>query len=109
MLPSSNRLPKQDISRVMRSGVRVTGNSIVLLYKKTTGSSRFAFIVSTKVDKRATVRNRIRRIVSESVRHLLPRIPSTDGIVIVHKNIAGLTQLETEKMVTELLVSAKLL
>ena len=59
----------------MHSGTRITGGGIVLIaLNNETDVSRFAFIVSTKIDKRATVRNRIRRLMSESVRLFLPEI-----------------------------------
>ncbi len=64
---------------------------------------RFAFIVSTKIDKRATVRNRMRRVLSESVRHLLPTIAPIDGIFIAKKNFADLPQTDVEKIVSALL------
>ena len=101
MLPRANRLPKQDITQVSRYGYRVVGKDMVLLYKKTTLAPRFAFVVSTKVDKRATARNRMRRIVSESVRHLLPRLTPCDGVFIIKKII-------TEPAVVELLTKAHL-
>lgn len=93
----------------MRYGVRVMGDGLVLRYKKTTGLPRFAFVVSVKIDKRATQRNRMRRILSESVRHLLPRLAGGDGIFVVRKNIAKLSQREAEAMVTGILTHANFL
>ena len=38
------------------------------------GASRFGFVVSAKIDKRATERNRIKRIFRDEVARLLPAI-----------------------------------
>jgi len=83
--------------------MRVRSDFIELIYRKTNGAPRFAFIVSTKIDKRATARNRMRRTMSESVRHLLATVGSIDGIFIAKKNFADLPQTEIEKIVRALL------
>jgi ribonuclease P protein component len=73
------------------------------VYKKTSGTPRFTFIVSTKIDKRATARNRMRRTMSESVRHLLPAIQSIDGIFMAKKNFADMPQTQVEQIIRSLL------
>ncbi len=66
-------------------------------------TQRFAFIVSKKTDKRATVRNRIKRILNESVRHIIPSLTiAIDGIFIGNKGLAALTQAEVEIRVSQL-------
>lgn len=119
MLPLLHRLPKEEISFVLRNGIHVRNDVIELIYRKTTGTPRFvprsgtplakprfAFIVSTKIDKRATARNRMRRVMSESVRHLLPKTGPVDGIFIAKKNFADLPQIEVEELVAPLLSKA---
>ncbi len=103
MLSPDHRLPKEEIAAILRRGMRVHSDSIELVYKKTTHVSRFAFIVSTKIDKRATSRNRMRRTMSESVRLLLPKTGQVDGILIAKKNFAELPQAEVEKIISRLL------
>lgn len=123
MLPRSHRLPSPEISLLMRSGKRISRNGITLLYRidsrnlglhtaEDSGNRkgpRFAFIVSTKVDKRAVVRNRIRRLMSESVRHQLDNIASdTDGVFIGSKSLIGLTQEQVNIRIQDLLYQAGL-
>ena len=103
MLPAANRLPKEEISRVLRRGTHVRSDRIDLIYRKTAGISRFAFIVSKKIDIRATARNRMRRTMSESVRHILGTIKPIDGICIAKKNFANFPQTEVEKIIRTLL------
>jgi ribonuclease P protein component len=109
MLPPPNRLPKQEIKEVTARGARVVIDELTLRYKKTNGQPRFVFVVSTKIDKRATKRNRIRRILSESVRSLLPRIVSIDGVFIVRENIAARSQKDAEELLIKILTAANLI
>ncbi len=103
MLAKLHRLPAPRISHVLRYGTRVGNQLLQLSKEKGEIASRFAFIVSTKIDKRATRRNRIRRLLSESVRHQLPKIvPGLDCVFVVRKNFSDLQQTEVEKMVMEL-------
>ena len=118
MLPRPHRLPASEIPHVMKYGGRVAGNGMILIYRNRgqgtinnkQETSRFAFIVSTKVDKRATVRNRMRRLMSESVRHVYDSIrPGVDGVFAGSKSLIGLTQQEAETIVQNLLRKADLL
>lgn len=109
MLPSPNRLPKQKIIILLRRGMRAGGDAVALVYQRTTGPSRFAFIVSKKIDKRATERNRIRRLLRESIQQVLPQIAACDGVFIARKNIATLAQTDARTLVLDVLRKANLL
>lgn len=116
MLPHSHRLPASEIPRVMKFGKRLSAQGITLAYTKERQETinnkqlpRFSFIVSTKVNKRAVVRNRMRRILSESVRHLMNRIAlDIDGVFIGSRQLVGLNQKEVEGRVVEILVRAEI-
>jgi ribonuclease P protein component len=101
MLDKSHRLPAQQIPLVLRNGKRVHHELFQIVYAKGEENiSRFAFIVSTKIDKRATRRNRMRRVLSECVRHLLPEIPKTfDYVFVVKKNFSDMEQKSVEPIV----------
>ena len=104
MLSKPHRLPASEIPFVMKTGRRVLGKGITFIY--TPGAGRFCFFVSTKVDKRATVRNRVRRLMSESVRHQLDSIPPIDAVIIGSKSLIGRTQIQVEAVVHDLLRQA---
>ena len=56
----------------------------------TEGGSRFGFIVSKKIDKRATVRNRIKRVLRSCIEESLPKIKhGYDFLFILKKEAVG--------------------
>jgi ribonuclease P protein component len=84
MLPRERRVnANYDFKKVRRRGKRVNTSFFTLYFlrKAPTLPSRFGFVVSTRIDKRAVKRNSIRRILGEEVRSLLPRIK--DGFDLV--------------------------
>ena len=89
-LPKKNRLKKKkDFEEVFKKGKAVRGNFLFVRYlKNSLQFPRFAFVVSSKVSKKAVARNRIRRLLSETVRVKLKNIQSTDIIIIADKKIA---------------------
>lgn len=110
MLPKPNRLPSPEIKSVMRSGKRASTEGVQLVITQhTLPASRFAFVVPIGVDKRAVRRNRIRRLLRESVRLALPTIaPGWDGVFFVRKKLPDeFTAVDT--LVRELLKKAGLL
>ncbi len=62
MLPSIYRLPKQNITNVMRSGIRTHTDTIHCMYLKTTQKNgRLSILVTKKFSKKAVERNSIKR------------------------------------------------
>lgn len=102
MLPLSHRLPSQRVRLLFRLGKRISGDWYQLVYQKTSGVPRFGFLISVKIDKRAVVRNRNRRLLRESVHHLLPEFLPCDCIIVARKNIADRTQAEVEQNLREM-------
>lgn len=76
MLPKKYRLLSDyDFRRLRSKGRRFNSSffALVVAKAKDASSLRFGFVVSTKLDKRATVRNRLKRILREVIRERLPR------------------------------------
>lgn len=92
MLPKTNKLKKKkDIERVFKSGKGFKEDFLILkMVKNNLKNSRFAFIVSQKVSKKATLRNKIRRRLSELARRHLP--PGRPGMDIVIMALPGLEE-----------------
>lgn len=117
MLPRAYRLPSPEITSVMRAGRRAGAEGVQLVYlrrfdsglTRNLQSSRFAFVVPVGVDKRATRRNRVRRLVRESVRLALPNIaPGWDGVFMVRKGL-GDEFARVDRLIRELLRKSGLL
>lgn len=68
----------------MRNGKRISlhGAQIIVM-KNNMDVSRFGFVVSKNVDKRATARNRIKRVLRERVRTLLSNLPTGKDVIII--------------------------
>lgn len=80
-----------------------------MVYQKSDNpASRFAFIVGRSVDKRATTRNRARRLVSESVRLFLPSISAGWDVVFVVRS-GFMSQGDVRQPLKDLLERAHLL
>ncbi|MBI3576969.1 ribonuclease P protein component [Candidatus Gottesmanbacteria bacterium] len=110
MFPKANRLPAFEIRSVLRSKNRISSKELQLVFlKNSLGISRFAVIVSKSIDKRATARNRIKRLIRESIRHLLPQIASGwDCVIAARTNMSEHKQGEVENIIKDLLMKARL-
>lgn len=99
MLSKKFRIPGNQIPQVLKKGKRYSFplfNLVVLKLQVTSyklQASRFAFVVSTKISKKAVVRNRTKRLFSESVRLLFPQIKKGNDIIFFAKK-----PLEKEKL-----------
>jgi ribonuclease P protein component len=98
MLPAINRLPSTDVSPLLRHGKRIRENFFDIVYSTRETGARFGFVVSMKVDKRATGRNRIKRLLREAVQHLLPDFSRGIDCVIVARGKVGNSRETTESM-----------
>lgn len=95
----------------MRGGNRVSNNFFKLIFiQSKVQVSRFAFVVPIRVDKRASARNRVKRLLRESIHHVLPRIAGAfDAVLIVQKKPNGMSQLQVKEMMQDMLRRAKLI
>lgn len=100
MLARSHRLRKSsDILHVYKKGGRAY-SQYFLAHSLRTGrpETRLAVIISKKVDKRAVVRNRNRRRVSEILRAELTRIkPGFDILITIKLDIRELSSTELKR------------
>lgn len=113
MLPKQYRLPlRTELVRVQEEGRIFQGRLFSLLVAKREKNrpSRFAFIISTKVHKKATKRNRARRLLVEAIRELLPKIkPGFDCVFLAKKPIIGKESVEIKKETENLFRKAGLI
>ncbi|MBQ2695059.1 ribonuclease P protein component [Candidatus Saccharibacteria bacterium] len=86
-----------------------TSKMSLVFVENTRRFTRFAVVVSRKVDKRATVRNTIRRRVYEVLRKNMEYIPkSVDYVFVVYsRDIYNMPFKELEKTLGELVEQSK--
>ena len=90
MLPFKNRLlSKQDFEKIKKGGQKFQGRFFGLLVFQThLEFSRFGFIISKKVSKKAIQRNRAKRLLRETARTFLPMVkPGFDILVLGKKDL----------------------
>ncbi len=112
MLAKPYRLTKdKDFERLAREGRAVYGGELMLKWRlNNLKQSRFGFVVSKKVDKRAVVRNKIKRRLRAIVRENLSKIrPGYDVMILTRSEIKNLTFMQLKNKIDDLLIRAKLL
>lgn len=86
MLAKPYRLTKlKDFERVKSKGKKVSCPILTLLYLKAENDQypRFGIIVSTKISKHASARNRISRVISEGIRQNIYSINKDYDCVVI--------------------------
>ena len=111
MLPKPNRLPKEEFKKLFTHGKRIHIPEFQIIVSPSHATiSRFAVIVGKNISKRAVERNRIKRLIRESIQHLLPQIvQSIDCVIIVKKNFSSTNQTEIELTIKKIFVNNNLL
>lgn len=87
MLPKENRLHvDKEIKSLIKSGQSFFLPEMVIKYKANQEDiTKIGFIVSTKVDKKAVVRNKVARHLREVSRELFPKLKTGYSVLIIAK------------------------
>lgn len=111
MLPRPYRIPSPQMTVVLRQGRRITDSGIALVYVHNhLKVSRFAAVVPAKISKLATRRNRMRRIVTESIRKNLRQIKTGyDCVFFVRHDISAMKQDDVAPLIGTILSDADIL
>lgn len=112
MLSKPHRLgDDKTITKTLRIGRRVNHDAVSLVIAKSAGGkTKVAVVVGTKIDKRAVVRNRLKRRTREAIRSLIPRLlPGFDVVAFPRLPVADIPFVELKKIFEELFKKAQLL
>ncbi len=87
MLTKENRLRKNnDFKSVFENGKSVSNELFFLKFKKNNlGINRFGFVIGTKITKKAVLRNKIKRRLTEIIKKKLDEIESGLDIILIAK------------------------
>lgn len=113
MFARPQRLTEKKVFQIIfRQGVWVRGRSFSIRYIPAQGAGQIAFVVSKKISKDATVRNRIKRRLRATFRQLFTSsdynelLTRNHILVIVHR-VLDATPEQLTKEVTQLLDDLK--
>ncbi len=111
MLPKENRLTKnKDFEEIFKKGKGFRENFLFLkILKNKLKVSRFGFVVSNKISKKATVRNKIKRRLREITKKRLLKIgKGFDAVLVVNFNPGLKSFQEIGEMADKLFIKANL-
>lgn len=101
MLASKNRLKKKiNFARIEIDGKMIQSKSFGMgIYnRKDDDPTRFGFIISTKISKKAVVRNKIKRIMAEVIRKNIINLKNGyDVLFLIKHHAAKITKVELEE------------
>lgn len=114
MLPLRQRITKkEEFEHVFRSKKTIRAQSpLFTLYVVPSEeiNSRFGFVVGTKVSKKATARNKLKRRMRAAVARAIPAIKKrVDAVLVARSQGEKATFQEIEKTITNLLHTARLI
>ena len=85
MLTKANRIKKKkDFETIFKNGSNFEARFLVFkILKNDLGYSRFGFVVSQKVSKKAVIRNKVRRRITEIIKANFHQIQKGVDVVII--------------------------
>jgi ribonuclease P protein component len=111
VLPKIHQLKKKEVERVFKRGQGFKEDFLFLKFiKNDLKISRFSVIVPSKVSKKATLRNKIKRRIAEILRIKIKKIKKgIDGIILAIPGLEAKDFWEIEESLSRLLERAKIL
>ncbi len=111
MLPKINRIKKKkDFEIIFKKGASLKNNLFILRFvKNNLNQNRFGFVVSQKISKKATIRNKIRRKLTEAIKIQAKNIKTgTDSVLIALPGIEKKEFSEIKEVLNNALIKAKI-
>ena len=109
MLPQANRIKKKkDFETIFKNAKSFRNNLFIFkIVRNSLDFSRFGFVVSQKVSKNATTRNKVRRRLAESIKAEMDKIEKgLDFIIIALPGIEKKDFCEIKENVKKILISS---
>jgi len=119
MLPKINRIKKKkDFETIFKNSKSFKNNLLIFrIMKNSLGLNRFGFVVSQKVSKKATIRNKVRRRLAEAIRARMKDIlplgaqvkNGTDMVLIALPGIEKKEFSEVKEAINNMLIKSGLI
>jgi len=110
MFSRDKKIKRGEFPTDLRGGARYhSPNMSVVVFKNENTYNKYSFVVSGKIDKRATARNRLKRRGYYAIKKLAPKEKGALLIFFPKKNTNTLPYKEVEAEIKKLLVQASLL
>jgi len=109
MFPKNQRITeKKDFDLIFKKGKALNSPFLtVRILKNNLSMQRFAVLVSKKVSKKAVDRNKIKRILRESVKQKIKLFPAgSDAVLYVHPKFSGLSFNDGIKLLQKMLTKS---
>jgi len=104
MFKQTNRLTsKFDINSTKRAGTKLNGRYFICLYLRQPEHKKFTVIVSTRFDKKAAVRNKIKRQIRNAVSTSIKSLPTGNYLFIPKKHIIAMKYEEISTDINQVL------
>ena len=118
-LPKINRIKKKkDFETIFKNSKSFKNNLLIFrIMKNSLGLNRFGFVVSQKVSKKATIRNKVRRRLAEAIRARMKDIlplgaqvkSGTDMVLIALPGIEKKEFSEVKEAINNMLIKSGLI
>jgi ribonuclease P protein component len=90
MFSRKHRLTRRDIAELKKSRTRpIQGEFFGLIYQPAVDDSKFGLIISNKISKKATERNRVKRQLLAAARERFPARPGKFLFLAKKKSLSG--------------------
>jgi len=109
MLPKIKRIKKEkDFEAISKNSKSFRSNLFIFkIMKNNLGINRFGFVVSKKISLKATIRNKIRRRLTETIKaKVLDMVTGIDLLIIALPGIEKKEFLETKEAVSNALIKS---
>jgi len=110
-LSKKYRLKKRkDFEEVFKKGIYCSGSCISIKLKRNNlNISRFGIVVGSRISKKAVIRNKIKRRISEAIRLNLPQLKKGFDVIILTKpEVVDKKYREIENILMSLFKKAKI-
>lgn len=108
MLSYNNRLRRSRVEHILKKGQKQANQHFSIKFLRGSASqSRFAVVVSLKIEPKAVDRNRLRRRIYEALKHAEQPQDPVDMVLITRKSVKEMTFQELQEEINKILCSVQ--